>query len=216
MNAFQLFRIGRNIEKFFFISIFPLCFLCNIVFFLTKIQKHNRHFSTCVFMTALAVNDNLVLLLSLYSWVASAFDLFPISKLECCLAVYFYHVLWAFSSYIIVTMTFDKMYAIVWPHKSKEKCTAGRARITVVTTAILVIVFFVPLIYFAEVDPTGVHCIRYSQEEWYITLYAHLSMIVHPLFPFISVVTMNSIILSEICKRGNSGMASSSSNQKVQ
>ena len=216
MNAFRLFRIGRNIKTFFFISIFPLCFLCNIVCFLTMIQKHNRHFSTCVFMTALAVNDNLVLLLGLFTWATSAFDLFPISQLECSLVVYLYHVLWAFSSYIIVTMTFDKMYAIVWPHKSKEKCTATRARITVVVAAFLVIVFFVPLVYFAGVDPTGAHCIRYSQEAWYVTLYAHLSMIFHPLFPFISVVTLNTVILLKVFKRETSGITNSSTNQKVQ
>ena len=150
------------------------------------------------------------------TWATSAFDLFPISQLECSLVVYLYHVLWAFSSYIIVTMTFDKMYAIVWPHKSKEKCTSGRARITVVVAAILVIVFFVPLVYFAGIDPAGAHCIRYSQKAWYVTLYAHLSMTVHPLFPFVSVVTMNSIILFKICKRSNSGISNSPTNQNVQ
>ena len=190
MNTFQLFRIRKNIENFFIISIFPLCFLCNIVCFLTMIQKHNRHFSTCVFMTALAVNDNLVLLFTLVMWATTNFDLFLVNKLACGFIVYLVHVLWAFSSYIIVTMTFDKMYAIVWPHKSKDKCTADRARITLVVAAILIIVFFVPLVFLAGMDPTERLCIRYSHEEWYVTLYAHLSIVVHPLFPFISIVTI--------------------------
>ena len=215
MNEFQLFRIGRNIQRFFFISIFPLFFFCNIVCLLTMIQKHNRGYSTCVFMAALAVNDNLVMLFSLITWMAAELNIFNLfTPLACSFVVYFSHVLWTLSSYIITTMTYDKMYGIVWPHKSKDKCTAGRARLTCLVVAILAIVFFIPLGFFARLN--GNNCIRYSQETWYVTLYAHISMIVHPLLPFASVLTMNSIILFKLCKRKSSGISTSTAIQKAQ
>ena len=180
------------------------------------IQKHNKGFSTCVFMATLAVNDNLVMIFSLIIWMAAEFNLFSPTALVCSFVVYFSHVLWTLSSYIITTMTFDKMYAIVWPHKSKDKCTAGRARITCLTAAVLVPVFFVPLGFFAGMSQGGNNCIRYSMEAWYVTLYAHISMIVHPLLPFVSVVTMNSVILFKLCKRQSSGISTSTANQKAQ
>ena len=216
MNEFQLFRIGQNIQRFFFISLFPLFFLCNIVCLLTMLQKHNRGFSTCVFMAALAVNDNHVMLFSLITWIAAEFNLFSPTSLVCSFIVYFNHVLWTLSSYIITTMTYDKMYAIVWPHKSKDKCTAGRARITCLSAAILVPVFFVPLGFFAGINEAGNNCIRYSVEAWYVTLYTHISMVVHPLLPFVSVVTMNSVILLKLCRRQSSGISTSTVSQKAQ
>ena len=216
MNEFQLFRLGQNIHRYFLICLFPLFFLLNLVCLLTVIQKHNKKISTCVFMAALAVNDNLVMLFNLVTWMAAEFNLFPLTPLACGFAVYFNHVLWALSFYIMTAMTYDKMYAVVWSHRSKDKCTARRARITCLVVAVLVIVFFVPLGFFAGMNPVGNSCIRYSQDTWYITLYAHISMIVYPLLPFASVVTMNSIILFKLCRRQSSEVSISTASQKAQ
>ena len=192
------FRIGKNISKYWFILLFPIMFICNILSFFVMNLKHNRKSSTCTYMSAIAVSDTAVLVQQITRWVLFNFGSISLTNWIYKFYIYILHTLWAYLSYIIVIMTLVKLIAIVVPHKAALLCTAKRARITSVVIFVVIVVFFVPVLYFAGLTPEL--CTRYSREEWYVTAYMYVSMIVNPVVPFVSITVMNSFILYTICK----------------
>ena len=96
-------------------------------------------------------------------------------------------------------MTLDKLIAIVLPHKVASLCSAKRVRITSVVIFVVVAIFFLPSLHFAE-PKTSQMCVRYSKEEWYVTAYMYVSIVLKPIVPFVSITFINSVILYTICK----------------
>ena len=208
------FRIAQNISKYWFISLFPIMFICNILSFFVMNLKHNRKLSTCTYMSAIAASDTTVLVHQITTWVLLNFGLISANDWFCKLYICILHTLWAYLSYLIVFMTLDKLIAIVLPHKAALLCTAKRARITSVVIFVVIVVFFIPVLYSAGHKP-GM-CARYAREGWYVTAYMYVSMIVNPVVPFVSITVMNSFILYTICKRKNTELGQSSIAHKVE
>ena len=209
------FRIAQNISKYWFISLFPIMFICNILSFFVMKLKHNRKSSTCTYMSAIAVSDTAVLVHQITMWVIFTFDLVTSTNWSCKFNVYFLHTLWVYLSYTIVFMTLDKLIAIVIPHKAVLLCTAKRARITSVVIFVVITAFFIPVLYFAGAKEPDM-CARYAREGWYVTAYMYVSMVVNPVVPFVSITVMNSFILYTICKRKNTGLGQSSMAHKAE
>ena len=116
-------------------------FICNVLSFLVMNMEHNRRFSTCTFMSVIAVNDNIILLLGVYKWMMITFQNMIPTNLVCKLFMYFIHITWALSSYSIVFMTFDRATAVIVPHRAASLCTTKRARITSVVLFVVVSTF---------------------------------------------------------------------------
>ena len=162
-------------------------------------MKHNRHLSTCVYMSIIAVNDNIVLSVNFHRWVVENTALSIYTDTGCKVIVYLVHVFGSFGAYEIVLMTLDKVIAFKLPHKSALLCTAERAKIPSVINLFTIFVFYLPNIDFTKSLNEG-DCARYVKEGWYVTMYSYMSMVVSPVLPVASLFVMNIIIIKTVWK----------------
>ena len=162
-------------------------------------MKHNRHLSTCVYMSIIAVNDNIVLSLNFHRWLVenTAFQYTLIAG--CRAIIYLVHIFGGFGAYEIVLMTLDKVIAIKLPHKSALLCTAKRAKILSVINLLTITIFYLPNLDFSKSVGKG-DCARYVKEAWYVTIYSYMSMIVTPVVPVSLLFVMNIIIIKTVWK----------------
>ena len=101
---------------------------------------------------------------------------------------------------IIVNMTFGRFYSIIRPHKAAAFNTLRRARIIIAVVVLFSVLYNVP------------HLLTSSNEEWiclpygkksvmakpYALLYYWLSFIIQFVFPFISLLIMNCVIIHKM------------------
>ena len=162
-------------------------------------MKHNRHLSTCVYMSIIAVNDNIVLSLNFHRWLVenTAFSIY--TDTGCRAIIYLVHVFGGFGAYEIVLMTLDKVIAIKLPHKSALLCTAKRAKIFSIINLLTMTIFYLPNLDFSKSVGKG-DCARYVKEGWYVTAYSYMSIIVTPVVPVSLLFVMNIIIIKTVWK----------------
>ena len=162
-------------------------------------MKHNRNLSTCVYMSIIAVNDNIVLSLNFHRWLVenTAFSIY--SDTGCRVIIYIVHVFGGFGAFEIVLMTLDKVIAIKLPHKSALLCTARKAIILSVINFFTIAAFYLPNLDFSKSLGKG-DCARYVKEGWYVTVYSYLSIIVSPVVPVTMLFVMNIIIIKTVWK----------------
>ena len=107
------------------------------------------------------------------------------------------------STLLVVSMTFDRFYSIIRPHKAALLDTVKRAKITVVCIVIFSAIYNIPhLIITSHVNW---ECVPYAlaMATPYGEIYYWISMLVQFLFPFIFLLTMNSFIIHKIRTREN-------------
>ena len=162
-------------------------------------MKHNRHLSSCVYMSIIAVNDNILLTLNFHRWLIENTALSIYTDVGCKIMIYDFHVFGSFGAFQIVLMTLDKLIAIKFPHKSAVLCTARRAKIFSVINFLAVAVFYLPNLDFSKSVGKG-ECARYVKEGWYVTAYSYLSIILIPVAPITMLFAMNIIIIRAVWK----------------
>ena len=162
-------------------------------------MKHNRQLSTCVYMSFIAVNDNIALTLNFHRWLVenTAFSIY--TDVGCKIIIYLNHVFWSYGAFEIVLMTLDKVIAIKLPHKSALLCTAKRAKILSVINFFTIAIFYLPNFDFSKSLSEG-DCARYIKDEWYVTVYSYLSLIITSVIPVSMLFVMNIIIIKTVRK----------------
>ena len=105
------------------------------------------------------------------------------------------------SAWFIQSMTFDRFYSIIKPHRAASFNTMKRAKITIISIVVFSILFNVPHLFMTING--GRQCIRMviGMDKWSGQFYYWFSFIVSFSFPFDSLLTMNSFIIHTI---GNS------------
>ena len=173
------------IDKWWFIFFIPIGFLGNTLSTAVMAMKHNRHLSTCTYMMAISINDNIVMLILLYQWLLKNTEIQILTDLVCkilgsSLFIFVYN-----GTYQVMLMTFDKCFAIILPHKSLSFCTPKRARLLLLIAFITMVIFNSPL-----------------------------SFIVTSIVPFLSLVIMNFIIIRTVRKSRKLRRQNTDSNNK--
>ena len=105
------------------------------------------------------------------------------------------------STLFILSMTFDRFYSIIMPHKAASFNTFKRAKITLTCIVVISLLYNLP------------HILKTSNENWECVpygvargkplgdFYYWLSLIVHFVLPFILLLTMNSVIIHKLRTR---------------
>ncbi|XP_074650278.1 allatostatin-A receptor-like [Tubulanus polymorphus] len=112
----------------------------NTLSFFVMIRPWNRRNSTCFFMAALAIADNLVLLCWLLQWLLDYYIGAILTTWLCKSRKYLVMTMFRISAWIIVAMTIDKAIAVNFPIKSTRICTSKYAKIEVIVLTILLLV----------------------------------------------------------------------------
>ena len=116
------------------------------------------------------------------------------------------------STMFILSMTFDRLYSIIAPHKAAAVNTVTRAQFTIILVIILTFLWTLPQLFLT--DNIEKDCIPYAKatstvSQLYIWCY---TAFIFPI-PFVLVLTMNSIIIHILRKRSRSLFKRSEGNQ---
>ncbi len=210
------FQLGGAIHFYALIIFFPVGFITNILSLLVMTLKQNRQLSTCVYMSFIAVNDNIVLIVAADAWYRRQIDPNQITVWICKSKTYILHLFGTFGAYEIVLMTLDKVIAIKFPLKAKFLCTAKRAKILSVSNFLLFSIFHLPNLSFSNLVGNSKQCARYVADGWHVTAYMFLSTVTASFVPVISLFVMNIIIIRVVVQRGKQRSKNTSRNSERQ
>ena len=71
VQTYMAYTISKYLSKFWFPILVPIGFTGNLLSFLVMMKPNNRKMSTCIYMAAISVNDNLMMSLALYNYLLS-------------------------------------------------------------------------------------------------------------------------------------------------
>ena len=112
------------------------------------------------------------------------------------------------SSFFILSMTFERFYSIIRPHKAALFNTVKRAKVTILCIVIFFMIFNIPRIFLGKME--GLQCVPYGQgSTFWSELYFYTETIISVIFPFISLLCMNSVIIYTLKTRSNAFVSKS-------
>ena len=119
----------------------------------------------------------------------------------CACQVFFTYSACLCSNYLLIAMTFERFYSITIPLKAASFNTVKRARIIIVGIFVFGCSYCIP--FWTIAGNTGRTCIPnlYASDNVLAELYSWLIEGFIFLFPFVSLLTMNSIIIHTLRKR---------------
>ena len=107
------------------------------------------------------------------------------------------------STLFIMSMTFDRFYSIIKPHKAASFNTVKRAKVSIVCIVIFSMVFDIPHFFLTSYD--GPLCLPFgdaiAMAEWYSQFYYWFSFVIQFAFPFVLLLAMNSVIIHTLRTR---------------
>ena len=124
----------------------------------------------------------------------------------CTLSMTFLFSAFLCSTLLILSMTFDRFYSIVRPHKAASFNTVKRAQITIVCIVASSVLYNIPHLFIS--DHGNWECIPYGRAmgKVYGTFYYWLSFTINFALPFVFLLIMNSVIIHKIRTRNVAGM----------
>ena len=102
------------------------------------------------------------------------------------------------STLFILSMTFDRFYSIIRPHKAASFNTVKRAKITIAFIIVISVVFNIPYLY--VISNLGRTCLPVQSHQWQ-EIYFWLTYVMQFVFPFVSLLSMNSVIIHTLRNR---------------
>ena len=105
------------------------------------------------------------------------------------------------STLLILSMTFDRFYSIIRPHKAASFNTVKRAKVTIICIVIFCFIFNLPHLFLSSHE--NWQCLPYGKATVvsYGLFYYWLSLVVNYALPFILLLSMNSVIIHKIRNR---------------
>ena len=216
-RTYMTYKILVYIDKYWFPVLIPFGLVGNTLSFLVMFRPNNRRMSTCIYMAAISINDNIMLLFALHDWLVSAMDVREWYVLECKINAYFAYFSLQTATYQVLVMTIDKYVAIKWPHKAATYSTPRRAKIMTIAIFILVLIYNIP--HFFITTLIGGKCYGYSVKGILTKVYSWFTIVINAVIPFTLLIHMNYVIVKIVRKsrkmfRGNTGSTGTDTRQK--
>ena len=107
------------------------------------------------------------------------------------------------SIFFITSMTFERFYSIIRPHKAASFNTVKRAKKTIISIVILSILYNSPHVVITAQE--GRSCVPFGNAIETVggQVYYWLSLVIHFVLPFVLLLIMNSFIIHTIRLRSN-------------
>ena len=71
-GAYMTYKMTTYIAMYWFPA--PLGLVGNTLSFLVRIRPNNRKVSTCIYMAAISINDNLLMCIDIHTWFVTAIN----------------------------------------------------------------------------------------------------------------------------------------------
>ena len=114
------------------------------------------------------------------------------------------------SVFFILSMTFERFYSILRPHKAASFNTVKKAKIIITLIVVFSIIYNLPHLFISIFD--GERCIPYGKVVGHFKNLAYywFTVTVVFIFPFFLLSTMNSVIIHSLRKRSTGLLKSTS------
>ncbi|XP_064644611.1 galanin receptor 2b-like [Lineus longissimus] len=182
--------------------IFTIGFFGNTLSLLITTKQENRHITTCVYMTALAVIDNMFLAL----WILSSSLTYHGLGDSIQDRHTFHRTLWYLfyttvqvSRLILAAMTVDRAYAVMFPLAARSICTVSKTIkvilfMTLIPTLVNISMFFTfDVLFIGTPDETGL--LHFPQMPWVEVFFGTWTLLIAVVIPFIIILISNIIII---------------------
>ena len=114
------------------------------------------------------------------------------------------------STWLILSMTFERFYSIIRPHKAASFNTVKKAKITILFIFIFFTIINIPHSFLMDID--GLRCVPWGKAQHLIgQLYFYLEMTVAFILPFMLLLLMNCVIINTLRNRSNINIGKSES-----
>ena len=196
VQTYMTFKIATYINYYWFPILVPIGLIGNTLSFLVMIKPNNRQMSTCIYMAAISLNDNMMMILAFRNYLFSPLQLHEPVLPDCKVAAYFVLLGVQNSTFLVLAMTFDKYTAIQFPHKAATYSTPNRAKKIVLGICVFVLIYNIPHIIFTTL--IGYTCIAYGTEGTITRVYSWFSFVLNAVVPFILLCYMNYVIIQKV------------------
>ena len=197
VESYTIFKIANLITIYWLPVLIPIGLVGNILSFLVMTKPNNRKMSTCVYMAALSINDNIMMLVCLH-YLVSAVQTHNWYSFECKMISFVTLFALQNGTFLVVAMTIDKYIAIKWPHKVDTYSTARRAKMITVSVSIGVCIYNIPYFFISIV--TGGQCIGDAVGGVITKVYMWFTFIFNAIIPFTVLIHMNFVIVNAVRK----------------
>ena len=125
----------------------------------------------------------------------------PNQQWYCSFQMFILHFSTLCSNYLLIAMTFERFYSIIRPHMAASFNTVKKARIIVVSVFLGLSSYCTPYLFITVTS--GRICVsnQNASENVFRELYYWLTEVLSFMFPFVSLVTMNSFIIHILQQR---------------
>ena len=200
VEEYMAFKVALQINFYWYPILAPIGLVGNTLSFLVMIKPNNRKISTCIYMAAISVNDNLMMLLALHNWFVSTQHILQWHVAQCKAVSFLTGISLHSSRYLVLAMTVDKYVAIKWPHKAATYSTPRKVKF------ILMGVFIFSLLFnFSHIFLTSLvrgKCRGYVLGGLISKVMPWISFFVNEMIIFLMLIYMNSIIIQTIKNSG--------------
>ena len=196
VETFTTFKIASFIGTYWLPTLVPVGLVGNTLSFLVMNKPNNRKKSTCIFMTAISVNDNFMMFLAFYTWLIEGLKIHEWDEIECKSFAFLVLLTLQNTTYQVLAMTIDKYVAIKWPHKAAIYSTPKRAKVTVILIYVCVFIYNSPHLVFSSI--IGSQCLGYVKGGFITKIYSWLTFVLNAIIPFSLLIHMNYVIINRV------------------
>ena len=119
------------------------------------------------------------------------------------------------STFFILSMTFERFYSIIRPHKAASFNTVKRAKITIISVVIFSITYNFPAWFVTGQSGQSRNCVPYAHamSSLHGQIYYWSSNVLSYFLPFVLLLVMNTVIINTLSKRSKSSKITRSRGQ---
>ena len=200
-ETYMTFKVAKYIDSYYFSVLIPLGLVGNTLSFLVMIRPNNRTMSTCIYMAAISINDNLMMCSAFHYWLVSAVNIHKWYLWECKISAYLHNFCLQCATYQVLAMTVDKYIAIKWPHRAATYSTPRKAKFITCGVFMLTLSYNIPLLFVGGL--LGGQCVSYVVGGTITKVFSWITFVVNGIIPFSMLIFMNSVIVQTVRESRN-------------
>ena len=202
VENYTAYKIAIFIDIYWLRVLVPIGFVGNTLSFLVMVKPNNRKVSTCIYMAAIGINDNIMMcLLCYHTMLLAILKVHEWHGMECKVIDFLGLYALQNSTFQVLAMTIDKYIAIKWPHRAATYSTSRRAKMITVTLSICAIIYNTPHLLFSQV--VGGQCIAYATGGLITKVYSWFTFVLNAVIPFTLLIHMNYVIVKTVQQSRN-------------
>ena len=196
VEALLTFKIAMIVNRYWFSALVPIGLVGNTLSFLVMIKPNNRKVSTCIYMAAISVSDNIMMYVCFHVFLIDVLKTHEWHHMECKFKTLISLFVLQNCTFLILAMTIDKYIAIKWPHKAATYSTPRRAKMIAVGLSAGAFVYNIPHLFLSSF--MGDLCVAYGIDSLITRVYSWFSFVINAIIPFILLIYMNFVIVKTV------------------